>query len=124
MELLYINLEFLYLMLVLSLQPSIMTALFRSFLYNLNVNVIFLSFLLIALNYIRFSILICFNKTSTLMHLSTFLSLVCPIFLITYILSTMVEKCHFLIRIWFLMRNLNKKEKKPCDLFSKVNFKS
>lgn len=96
MVLLYIILLFLYLMLVLFLQQSIMTVLFLLFQYNLNAILKFPSFLLIVLNYIRFCFLICLSKISILIHFH--LCLVCPDFYITYFLFTMVEKCYFLIQ--------------------------
>ena len=62
----YIILLYLYLMLVLLLLQHLKTVLFHFFLYNLNVNLIFLSFLIIFLDYIRFLILISFNNISIL----------------------------------------------------------
>lgn len=89
---------FLYLMLVLFLQLQTKTVLFRFFQYSLDVNLKSLLILIIVLNYNRFSFLIFLNNISILIYFH--LSLVCPIFYITYFLSTMVEKCHFLIWKW------------------------
>ena len=66
MALFYIILLYLYLMLALLLLQHLKTVLFHFVLYSLNMNLIFLSFLITFPGYIRFLVLISFNNISIL----------------------------------------------------------